>query len=1362
MKKCLQRIGIKLGLRRPPLPPQRNIPIGPVSKAKFVSPEYSLEKLYGDNEITTSRYTWYGFFFQNLGEQAQRIANFYFICIAVVQLFTDSPVTPAISIIPLIFVFSVTMIKQGYEDWLRHKADREVNHVKVEVVTEEGLLQTVRAQKLSVGDIVLCRSNDTFPCDLLLLSTSEPNGECFVTTASLDGETNLKRFVASEQTRVFDSPDVIASELRGTITCQQPVNDLYTFNGKVNLETTDGETECFPIGPENLLLRGACLRNTDFVYACAVYTGRDTKMTLNSQGKTTKFSQVERKLNLCLALVLCFLLACALLSSILFFTQIQINSWYTPPQKTTAWIVAQTFLGFIVLYNYIIPISLYVTIEVQKFFGSLFFEWDITLYDSNANERAKANTSDLIEEMGQVEYLFSDKTGTLTENCMRFRRFATSIGSFCLKDKKIYSVIDEPQRRRSSCLEPEPQLGDSIDFTLSTNSSSMYSDSSSVLGARQPSERSITLSSINNLMMVLALCHTVRVERSLPGQEKNSKPRPGTPLMMDALTAEYRDPPKRGSSALRRASAAQAASAAVRASRRGQRYKLADYIYQASSPDEKAFVEASRDMGIVYHGEDESGMQVVTLHGFALRYRLLAVLEFDPTRKCMTVVLRPVRAATYDAADTPILVLCKGAETAMLPKIRSPTSPGFGVPEDFRDPLCVGLSRTGQPGVGMSGKQVIDRVTEFANSGLRTLVIGAKLITSVEWSHLKSELDDARGMLEGREQALNRIYGKIEQEFMLIGCTGVEDMLQDGVPETIEALREAGIQVWILTGDKEETAVNISYSAGHFFPGINEARITKQENFSQCSQVIDCQIERIQVAKSQDPESSFGLVIDGQSLNYALEIPLREKFTQCCLSATTVLCCRLTPLQKAEVVRMIKECRSPPPVTAAIGDGANDVSMILEAHVSFGLFGKEGRQAVRAADYAFSRFRFLKTAILFHGHIYYIRVAMLVLYFFYKNLVFTLPQMLFGFFCAYSAQSIYPEFYLVFFNITMTSIPIFLFGLFEKPIPRDILLTFPSLYRSNVRNRGLSRFNFLIWISLAVWHAFVIFFGVYFMAFRGQAGGGSNAQTGYGGSAVGEIVCFGNLILMLIFFVVNLRMLFFSYFINWVVGLGFAITIIFNLAMFLFLNFYLFPMETGAQLYGTYSVLWGGSGLGTGWFSIIVLVFLALSPDFILRALSDQGWQWRLEALRYEEEERALQEKTLCQTKPKTRPTKLEEQVTRSSRRTDTVDEMDESQLAKEANSYTNPTFDWSNGEANESVSQPHVIPRKARLHIEELFEHGPIEPAPEVRSNRLLNYVQAPPTQPMGAASQTERERRGRLSSHVSFGQPDTTISRM
>ncbi|KAF7233366.1 hypothetical protein EG68_05038 [Paragonimus skrjabini miyazakii] len=1316
MRRLWQKILIKLRIRRPPFPPERHIPLGPVSKTSFVSGEYPLTKLYGDNEITTSRYTWYGFIFQNLSEQAQRIANFYFICVAVVQLFTDSPVTPAISIIPLVFVFAVTLIKQGYEDWLRHKADRCVNHIRVEIVTEDGRLNTIKAMEITVGDIVLCRANDTFPCDLLLLSSSEQNGECFITTASLDGETNLKRFVAPELTKIYDSPDLLAKELRGSIICQQPVDDLYTFNGRINLELSDGQKEVCPIGPGNLLLRGACLRNTDFVYACAVYTGQDTKMMLNSKGKRTKFSQVERKLNLYLALILCFLVICSVLSTILSFTKAQDGSWYTPPQRTSAWIVVQTFLGFIVLYNYIIPISLYVTIEVQKFVGSLFFEWDLNMYCQKINERAKVNTSDLIEEMGQVEYLFTDKTGTLTENCMEFRRFATATGEYSLKGRKLFTVLEaSTSRRASSPGDMEPELGKEIELSASDSATSDSVDASEQEAVK----------SIHTLLIILALCHTVRVERALPGEAKKLgkkkrklKDVAAPSKMIDGLS-RIREPPKRGSSALRRASAAQAASQAFRESRRGRKFDVDDYIYQASSPDEKAFVEASRDLGVVYHGLDEAGMHVVTVHGCAVRYRQLDVLEFDATRKCMSVVLQPASSKSREADEQPpVIILCKGAETSML-KRTTPDPQEYRELASYNDALCEGLfNRTGEC-AGMNSEKAMQKVTDFASCGLRTLVMGARILSANQWREYKSELDSARGQLDNREQALNRIYSKIESRFMLTGCTGIEDMLQDGVPETITALREAGIQVWVLTGDKEETAVNISYSAGHFFQGMNEARITKQEDLLSCNQELDKQVERIGEAKRLNQDEKFGIVIDGQSLNFALEAPLRPKFIQCCMEASTVLCCRLTPLQKAEVVRLIKESRKPPPVTAAIGDGANDVSMILEAHVSFGLFGKEGRQAARAADYAFGRFRFLKSAILYHGHTYYIRVAFLVLYFFYKNLLFTLPQMLFGFFCSYSAQTVYPELYLVFFNITMTSLPIFLFGIFEKPIPENILLNYPSLYRTIVRNRCLSRINLLLWLALATWHAFVIFFGLYFFAFRGQAGGGSSPSIGGGGSAVGDMICFGNLLMITIFITVNLKIYLFSYNLTWIILLGNVLAFLFNLIMFVFLNFFLFPLETGAQLFGTWSVLWGGAGLGTSWIGMIVLVLLALLPDLILRALTDQGWQWRLAELERERlEQDAGQDGAVVNMRM---PSPVE------------VRDAFENSHTQEPFNYVNPSFEWNNhGER--------IIPRNHRLPVQELFEQGPIDiyapEAPTTKSRDILTSFSQIHTRPEQIAS--------------------------
>uniref|UniRef100_A0A095AL38 Putative phospholipid-transporting ATPase IF n=1 Tax=Schistosoma haematobium TaxID=6185 RepID=A0A095AL38_SCHHA len=257
--------------------------------------------------------------------------------------------------------------------------------------------------ELEVGNIILCRNNSSFPCDMILLSSSEPSGECFVTTASLDGETNLKKFEVAGHTNKFDTPESLASELIGYICCQQPVEDLYTFSGRICLKNSveDTITKDYPLGPKNLLLRGACLRNTDYIYGCAVYTGRDTKLALNSKGKTTKFSQVEGRLNFYLFFILAFLAFSVIVSIILSSVLGHPNVWYLPPEKRNAWNVFQELLGFVVLYNYIIPISLYVTIEMQKFIGSLFFEWDLNLYDERINERAKANTSDLIEEMGQ-------------------------------------------------------------------------------------------------------------------------------------------------------------------------------------------------------------------------------------------------------------------------------------------------------------------------------------------------------------------------------------------------------------------------------------------------------------------------------------------------------------------------------------------------------------------------------------------------------------------------------------------------------------------------------------------------------------------------------------------------------------------------------------------------------------------------------------------------------------------------------------------------------------------------------------------------------------------------------------------------
>ncbi|ELU14116.1 hypothetical protein CAPTEDRAFT_203466 [Capitella teleta] len=840
---------------------------------------------YPSNRIISSRYTAWNIIPKNLFEQFHRIANFYFLCVAFVELLIDSPVSPWTSIVPLIFVVVVTFGKQAYEDWLRHKSDREVND-RPAVVVREGQEVKVTASDIHVGDVVRVVANEEIPCDMVMLSSEDPEGGCYITTANLDGETNLKTFTCVSNTKFLQTESF--QSFRASIECEQPTTDLYKFVVIVK-----------PLSADNLLLRGSRLKNTQYVFGCAVYTGQDTKISQNSKFKSHKYSRVEKKMN---TFLLIFLGALALYSAIwvglkFAFYEDEAHSeekmWYVEAEPEMSALVAiEEFLAFMILCNYVIPISMYVTVELQKFFGSMFFGWDVEMYDAQLNEPAKANTSDLNEELGQVEYLFSDKTGTLTENLMEFR--LCSVKS--VKYIEVGGVL---------CHQPDDD--------------------------------------VSHFLRVLALCHSLHVDKPA-----------------DFTCGTYSDTGR-------------------------------EYDYQASSPDEKALVEACRRYGVIYHGTRDEAREV-SFHGDMKRYQLHHTLEFDPVRKRMSVIIQD--------EDDRYWLLCKGAETSVLERI----SEGDVV-------------------------TVETHINDFAVLGLRTLVIAQRELTSAEFKEFDTMLHAARKSLENREGKLQTVYDQVERKMTLLGATAVEDRLQDGVPETISALREAGIQVWVLTGDKEETAVNISYSAGHFNHSMEPISVTKQN---------------IQEHVNTGASKKHALVIDGMSIAFALQ-DHADLLRDLCEGCVTVLCCRMSPIQKARVVKLMKESKNDP-TTAAIGDGANDVSMIQEAHIGLGIMGKEGRQAVRASDYAFGRFKFVRRALLVHGHYFYVRMAMLVQYFFFKNVAMIMAQLYFTFYSAYSAQTIFESYFLTVYNVTFTTLPILIYGIFEISVSSEILLKYPSLY----------------------------------------------------------------------------------------------------------------------------------------------------------------------------------------------------------------------------------------------------------------------------------------------------------------------------
>ncbi|KAM8884345.1 phospholipid-transporting ATPase IF isoform 1-T1 [Synchiropus picturatus] len=1056
---------------------------------------------FTDNRIISSKYTIWNFVPKNLFEQFRRIANFYFLIIFLVQLMIDTPTSPVTSGLPLFFVITVTAIKQGYEDWLRHKADNEVNSAPVYVVRSGGLVQT-RSKNIRVGDIVRVAKDETFPVDLVLLSSDRADGTCHVTTASLDGETNLKTHLSVPETSVCQSVSRLES-LLAVVECQQPEADLYRFVGRITV-TQQGEEIVRPLGPENLLLRGARLKNTKEIFGVAVYTGMESKMALNYKCKSQKRSAVEKSMNSFLIIYLVILLAEAGLSTVLKYAWQAQDNWREPfynqmteQERNSSPILKfiSDFLAFLVLYNFIIPISLYVTVEMQKFLGSFFIGWDLDLYHPESHQRAQVNTSDLNEELGQVEYVFTDKTGTLTENEMYFRE--------CSINGIKYQEVNGK-------LVPEGQKNPA--------------DSS---GVKLGQEEILFLQAVS-------LCHTVQISYDQP----DSLPFGGDPFShVNGFTSPHVE-------------------------------------YYASSPDEKALVEAARRLGVELVDNTAEVMEIQTL-GKSEKYKRLHVLEFDAERRRMSVIVQTPSGVN--------VLFTKGAESAVLP-----------------------FSTSG------AIHETQNHVDQFARKGLRTLVVACRHFSPEQFADIERRLNTARTALQRREEQLQEVYGFIERDLHVLGATGVEDRLQDQVQETIQSLRLAGIKVWVLTGDKHETAVSVSVSCGHFTRNINILELLRQQTDNECVE----QLRRLSRRVQQDHVTQYGLVVDGASLSLALR--KHEKlFLEVCRNCSAVLCCRMSPLQKAKVVRLFKTSPEKP-ITLAVGDGANDVSMIQEANVGIGIMGKEGRQAVRNSDYAIARFRFLSKLLLVHGHFYYVRISTLVQYFFYKNVCFITPQFLYQFFCLFSQQTLYDSVYLTLYNICFTSLPILIYSLFEQLVHPQVLQNQPSLYRDISKNSLLSLRAFIYWTLLGFCHAFIFFFGS--LVLLGEdtplmASGQVRACACLsvclcltGVTCVPQMFgswTFGTLVFTVMVVTVTLKLALETHFWTWMTHLVTWGSIAFYLIFSLFYGGIIWPFLHTQDMYSVFVQL---LSCGSVWFSMFIITITCLAPDVFKKVLDRHLW----------------------------------------------------------------------------------------------------------------------------------------------------------
>lgn len=1146
-------------LRQYPLPPSsdgRHIPLqfGHVRKTPLKDERTGNKKSYVSNFIRSTRYTLWSFFPKQLYFQFSKLANFYFLIIAVLQLIPGlSTVGSYTTIATLIPFVALSMAKEGWDDYRRYRLDKKENRSQVLVLDPEGtvgqegsskntakgsrsettmaelddfsseknLWSNTQWQNLRVGDIVRVRRDESMPADIVLLHASGPSRIAYIETMALDGETNLKSKQACPllAKRCHDLSNLRRCDAE--VVSEDPNLDLYNYEGRVTL---DGET--MPLTLNEVVYRGSVLRNTSHATGLVINTGEECKIRMNANKEIhAKMPAMQRKINhivLFLVVFVAFLSVGLTAANTIWKHHYLPHGWYI-----TSVAVKEILIGYVIMFNTLIPISLIVSLEVIKL-GQLFLLQDVEMYDAETNTPMVANTTTILEDLGQVSYVFSDKTGTLTENKMRFRKLSVAGNAF-LHDLDVRRDEEEKQRRMAN------QKGKGKIAGMDAIATSGH--------GRIEAPRTPLIDHEANVPR-----RSSSIAWASTGRPAHAQPEVNTESLLHYIHQRPNTP----------------------FSRKARHFLLCIALchtclpetkedgkieFQAASPDELALIQAAQELGyllidrpsqsVVLRMKQNDNGDISTE-----KYDVLDIVEFSSKRKRMSIVLR--------MPDGRICVICKGADSVVLPRLklahlamqkatdisrkatlrrsveatralqrksmqqqhsidivraasaRQQLYRGVNAPnrasivsgevahwldereheglddeghgEAYMSPVMMPpvspnpggeLDGLVDESIACSDSAIFDRcfqhVEDFASEGLRTLLYAYRTISDQDYAAWKKTYQAATTSLVDRQKRIEEAAELLEQNFELAGATAIEDKLQVGVPETIDKLRRANVKVWMLTGDKRETAINIAHSA-RICKGFSEVYVLDATKGDLQETVASTLVD---VARGMIAHSV--VVIDGHTLSVVEEDEtLKAMFFDLAVRSDSVICCRASPSQKATLVKSIRDA-VPTSITLAIGDGANDIAMIQASHVGIGISGREGLQAARTSDYSIAQFRFLQRLLFVHGRWNYLRTGKYVLATFWKEMFFFLAQAQFQRWNGYTGTSLYESIGLAVFNSLFTSLCVIIPGIFEKDLGAATLLAVPELYTYGQTNEAFKYKKYVGWTAMAIIESLIMY-----------------------------------------------------------------------------------------------------------------------------------------------------------------------------------------------------------------------------------------------------------------------------------------------
>ncbi|KAH9278326.1 putative phospholipid-transporting ATPase IIB [Echinococcus granulosus] len=899
------------------------------------------------NVIKNQKYNIFTFIPLVLFEQFSVFLNLIFLIMACSQFIEPLRVGYLYTYwAPLGFVVAVTMIREAVDDIRRWLRDREVNNALYTKVIRKGQV-TLPSAKIQVGDIILLHKNQRVPADMVLLWTSEPNGSCFIRTDQLDGETDwkLRTAIPVTQNIVHEAgrPEALF-DIQAQIYAEAPNQRIHSFEGTFArigvVDTDDGMDNAR--NEASLSVDQTLWSNTVVATGTAagivIYCGSETRAVMNSSKAHTKMGHIDREINNITKLLFVFVV-------ILAFVMVALKGF------KGAWYIY--YWRFFLLFSYIIPLALRVNMDMAKIVYSFMITRDKDL------PGCVVRSTTIPEELGRITYLLSDKTGTLTQNEMVFKKL--HLGSVAFAPDSM-DDLTETLRRYYDTVAKE---GDATDAKQ----------------LRKTGDQRLV-----EAVLAIAICHNVTPMNDDSGLETTS-----------AGAAEGLD----------------------------YNAFVQPVGYQASSPDEVALVTWTASVGITLIHRDQQMMALRLPNGATVAYDILQIFPFTSEAKRMGIVVR-------ERVSRSIHFYLKGADTIMA-------------------------------GLVQYTPWMEDEAGNLAREGLRTLVVAHRQLTEDQYADFALRYHQATMSVSDRTGKVQAAVATLECDLQLLCLTGVEDKLQEGVRPTLETLRNAGIKVWMLTGDKLETAECIAKSS----------RLVPHGQALHIFQPVTGRSEAHLELNAFRRRCDMPLVITGSSLEVCLryyEYEFLDLIRQC----PAVVVCRTSPTQKAGIAKLLKAHTNA--VVAAIGDGGNDVSMIQAAHVGIGIVGKEGRQASLASDFSVTQFSHVARLFLVHGRNTYKNTASLSQFIIHRGCIITVMQIIFSAIFYIISVALFPGFLMVGYATIFTMFPVFSLVL-DKDVLDSVAMTYPELYKDLAKGRELTVKTFFVWLVISIYQGGVIMYG---------------------------------------------------------------------------------------------------------------------------------------------------------------------------------------------------------------------------------------------------------------------------------------------